>query len=316
MRESRFAGGSSGFVGESPQICHVRRRIEQIGDKSASVLILGETGTGKEVAARAIYATLPRGQFVPIDCGTLSGQLMESELFGHVRGAFTGAVTDKKGLLAEADGGTAFFDEIGDLAPELQVKLLRFLQERQYRPVGSSKWLSADVRVIAATNRDLPHLISQGKFRDDLFHRLNVVKLSLPPLRERKEDIPLLIDHFLRKQPRPVALAPELIELLTAFDWPGNVRQLEHCIQRMVAMSTDGVLTLEHLPSYVAGHAHAQQDGFVPAMEPEEIVPLKEVERRAILRAYSALGDKDEAARRLGIGRTTLYRKLKEYGID
>jgi DNA-binding NtrC family response regulator len=316
MRESAFADSSRALVGQSPPMCEVRRRIAQIGSKNVSVLILGETGTGKEVVAWAIYNAAPRGQFVPIDCGTLSGQLMESELFGHVRGSFTGALTDKKGLLAEADGGTAFFDEIGDLAPELQVKLLRFLQERQYRPVGSSKWLTADVRVIAATNRDLPRLVAEGKFREDLYHRLNVIKLSLPALRERKEDIPLLIDHFLELQPRRMTLAPAVAEQMALFDWPGNVRQLRNCLERMLAMATDDVLRIDSLPTYLQNSMNAAQNGFVSVMEDDEIVPLIEVERRAIVHAYMVIGDKDETARRLGIGRTTLYRRLKEYGID
>jgi DNA-binding NtrC family response regulator len=302
-----------GLIGQSPQIAKVRRLIEQLSGNDAPVLIHGETGTGKEVVARAIFNANPRGQFVPIDCAGLSPTLIESELFGHARGAFTGAVEPRKGLVEIADGGTAFFDEIGELPLDLQPKLLRLIQEREFRPVGSNKWHKVRTRIIAATHRDLRRQIADGRFRQDLFYRLNVAKIAIPPLRERREDIPLLIEHFLGRQARDVRVSPELIDHLKALPWDGNIRELKNCIERMLAMSGDAVLRIEHLASY-----SQVPDGvsFMPVMGFEEIVPLVELERRAILNAVAVTGDKDEAARRLGIGRTTLFRKLKEYGTD
>jgi transcriptional regulator with PAS, ATPase and Fis domain len=303
-----------GLVGQSPQIRRVQRLIETLAANDAPVLILGETGTGKEVVARAIYDAKPRGEFVPIDCTTLSGSLIESELFGHARGSFTGAVERKKGLIEIADGGTAFFDEIGDLPLEMQAKLLRVLQEQEIRAVGSLTRQKVSIRVLAATNRNLEQMAAEGRFRADLYYRLNIAKISLPPLRERKEDIPLLIEFFLRRQPREVRLAPRMIEELVEFEWPGNVRQLKHCIDRMVAMTPEDLLQFEDLPSYVQNAGGGTGDAFVPQFDLDSVVPLSLLERRAILHAVSVTGDKEEAARRLGIGRTTLFRKLKEYG--
>jgi DNA-binding NtrC family response regulator len=305
-----------GLVGQSPQIRRVRRLIETLAANDAPVLIIGETGTGKEVVARALYDANPRGEFVTIDCSTLAGPLMESELFGHARGAFTGAVDAKKGLIEMADHGTAFFDEIGELPLEMQAKLLRLLQEQEFRPVGTLKSRKVCTRVIAATNRDLRQMVAHAKFREDLFYRLNVAKISLPPLRERSEDIPLLIEHFLNRQPRPVELAPDLYVEMTSLEWPGNVRELKNCIDRMVAMSADYVLRLADLPTHLHHAANGGGDAFVPVFQAESIVSLAELEKRAILQAVALTADKDEAARRLGIGRTTLFRKLKEYGSD
>src|SRR3984957_7356077 len=189
----------TGFVGRSPRIVQLRGQIEKLGRRRSPVLIQGESGTGKEVAARSLYNVATRGQFVPIDCGSLVGTMIESELFGHVRGAFTGAVDSKRGLIELANGGTAFFDEIGELPLEMQVKLLRVLQEQELRPLGSLQRIKVDVRIVAATNRDLQVEVAGGRFREDLFHRLNVVRLTLPPLRDRKEDIPLLIETFLSR---------------------------------------------------------------------------------------------------------------------
>lgn len=303
-----------GLVGQSPQIRHVRRLIETLSTNDAPVLIIGETGTGKEVAARAIYNANPRGEFVTIDCATLAGTLMESELFGHARGAFTGAVEAKRGLIEIADGGTAFLDEIGEVPLDVQAKLLRLLQEQEFRPVGALKSRKVRTRVIAATNRDLRRYVAEGKFREDLFYRLNVAKISLPPLRERAEDVGLLIEHFMAKQPRPVELAPELLRQMMTLEWAGNVRELKNCIDRMVAMTREDVLRFEDLPTHLHPAAHGDGEGFFPVGEFDGIVPLAELERRAILHAVSVTPDKEEAARRLGIGRTTLFRKLKEYG--
>jgi transcriptional regulator with PAS, ATPase and Fis domain len=304
-----------GLVGQSPQIRRVRRLIETLAASDAPVLIAGETGTGKEVVARALYDANPRGEFVTIDCSTLAGPLMESELFGYARGAFTGAVDAKKGLIELADQGTAFFDEIGELPLEMQAKLLRLLQEQEFRALGTLKSRKVRTRVIAATNRDLREMVEGGKFREDLYYRLNVAKISLPPLRERREDIPLLIEHFLRRQSRPVDLAPDLYGEMTALRWPGNVRELKNCIDRMVAMTGEHVLRLADLPTHLQHANHFDGNGFVLACD-DPIVSLAELEKRAILHAIAVIPDKDEAARRLGIGRTTLFRKLKEYGSD
>jgi DNA-binding NtrC family response regulator len=324
-----------GLLGRSHRIVQLRAQIEKLGASRTPVLIQGESGTGKEVAAKALYDTAPRGHFVPIDCGSLVGPLMESELFGHTRGAFTGAGEAKRGLIELANGGTAFFDEVGDLPIELQVKLLRVLQEREFRPVGSLQRMQVDIRIIAATHRDLQREIAAGRFREDLFHRLNVIRLTLPPLRERKEDIPLLIEHFLEATGQRFMVAPQAMDAIMRYDWHGNVRELKNCIDRMVAFNSGPLLHFADLPTAVVNDARAEQSiGFamaagvsggtnasagirtMPAVTSQgSIVPLHEVERRAIEQALVyTRGDRTTAAHLLGIGRTTLYRKLKEYG--
>src|SRR5437588_527222 len=250
-----------GVVGESAEIGGIRRLIEKASRNRLPVLLLGESGTGKEVVARAIHNANPRGQFVPIDCGSLVGTLMESDLFGHVKGAFSGAHDNKKGLVELADGGTAFFDEIGDLPLEMQVKLLRLIQEREFRPVGALHWRKVDLRIIAATHRDLKAEVAAGRFRLDLFYRLNVFGIHLPALRERKGDIPLLIEHFLELG-RLAGLpefhpSRETLDALSSYDWPGNVRELKHCIDRMAAMLSEGALQIEGLPSALQYHQSA-----------------------------------------------------------
>src|ERR1700733_2686566 len=210
----------SGFVGRSPRIVQLRGQIEKLGIRRSPVLIQGESGTGKEVAARSLYNAAPRGQFVPIDCGSLVGTMMESELFGHVRGAFTGAVDNKKGLIELASGGKVFLDGIGELPLEMQVKLLRVLQEQELRPVGSLHRIKIDVRVVAATNRDLQKEVASGRFREDLFHRLNVVRLTLPPLRERKEDIPLLVEGCLADIPGRFIISNDAMDAMMGYHWP------------------------------------------------------------------------------------------------
>ena len=289
------------------------------------VLIQGESGTGKEVAARSLYNSNQRGAFVPIDCGSLVGALMESELFGHTRGAFTGAGEAKRGLIELANGGTAFLDEIGDLPLELQVKLLRVLQEKEFRPVGSLQRMRVDVRILAATHRNLEREVKAGRFREDLFHRLNVIRLTLPPLRDRKEDIPLLIERFLESEGRRFILTHEVAEALSAYDWPGNIRELKNCLDRMTAFSSGPLLHLADLPTGVTNHMRGTSEppqAQVATREPEitvpgnGIVPLHVVERNAIQNALNGLNwDRTEAAQRLGIGRTTLYRKIKEYQL-
>jgi len=296
-----------------------------MGKSRFPVLILGETGTGKEVVARAIHNTEGRGPFVVVDCSSLVGPLMESELFGYARGAFTGAHSQKLGLLDAANGGTAFFDEIGELPLDLQMKLLRVLQEKEYRAIGALAQRSSDFRIIAATNRDLAEEVKAKRFREDLYYRLNVMKLRIAPLRERREDVPTLVLHFLQKYGSGHRVADEAMALLQAYDWPGNVRQLEHTVQQMVAMHTGPWLTKADLGSSVISSSlekHLDSQAYIPLAEqgPEPplqgIIPLAEVERRTILHAIEhTKGDRTVAALLLGIGRTTLYRKLKEYGL-
>jgi len=243
-------GWSHGLVGQSPQICEIRRLIEKLGKTRAPVLLLGESGTGKEVVARAIHAANPSGEFVAIDCGALVGPLLESELFGHTKGAFTGASEAKRGLIEVADGGTAFFDEIGDLPLDVQVKLLRLLQEREFRPVGSLKQHKVNIRVIAATHHDLARDATHGTFRQDLYYRLNIVSLRLPALRDRKVDIPELAEHFLRRFSANHQLTPDTLQAMMNYDWPGNVRELQNSIERMVALNTGPWLHIADLPSW------------------------------------------------------------------
>ncbi len=328
------------LVGQSPRIRNVLRMVEKLGRCRWPVLLLGETGTGKEVVARSIHNVHAMGPFVTIDCSSLVGPLMESELFGHVKGAFTGAVTPKTGLIETANGGTAFFDEIGELPLDLQAKLLRVLQEKEFRPVGSLQQKRSDFRVIAATNRDLAKEVEKGTFRQDLFYRLNVVNLRLSPLRDRKEDIPSLLAHFLARHGKGHSFTQETLEAMLSYDWPGNVRELENCIQHMVAINTGPLLHAVELPSMLQNHLIAKKAqalavaaGFQqPSKPPGEasshehrgsqessysaIVPLTQIERRAILEALEyTKGDRAVAANLLGIGRTTLYRKLKEYQL-
>jgi len=288
--------------------------IEKASRSASPVLLIGETGTGKELVARAIHFTGLRREkaLVPVDCSALTPTLVESELFGHVRGAFTGADRSKPGLLRAANEGTIFLDEIGELPTFLQAKLLRALQEKEIRPVGSTDRIPIDVRVIAATNRDLEAGVRAGTFREDLYFRLNVVKISLPALRERKIDIPLLVAYFLDKFSDPLqpvrAISDDALRRLMAYDWPGNVRELENAIECALAFSSGGVVRADDLASV---HYRASAPN---APDSNELVPLEELERRAIMNALRETGgDKLAAARLLGIGKTTLYRKLKRY---
>lgn len=329
------------LVGESARTRQLMRLIDKMGSSRWPVLVLGETGTGKEVVARTIHQANPQGPFVTIDCSALVGTIMESELFGHVKGAFTGAVNMKTGLIEAANGGTAFFDEIGELPLDMQAKLLRVLQEKEFRPVGALSPRRSDFRVIAATNRDLAKEVDRGTFRRDLYYRLNVVNLKIAPLRERREDIPALIDHFMRIYGGVHRMAQEAVDALVSYEWPGNVRELENCIQNMVAVHTGPLLTVSDLPSSIQNHllskryqsAAAVVGSFhaLPPMAPpvaekilpiaasvpfaeSPVLPLVELEKRAIRQALEyTRGDRGVAATLLGIGRTTLYRKLKEY---
>jgi transcriptional regulator with PAS, ATPase and Fis domain len=306
--------GFGGLIGESAAMHRLYELIGKISLGTSPVLLLGETGTGKELVARCIHFMGLRGNkaLVPIDCSALTPSLVESELFGHVKGAFTGADRLKRGLLQTASEGTVFLDEIGELPILLQAKLLRALQEKEIRPVGSTERIPINVRVIAATHRDLEAAVRAGTFRQDLYFRLNVVQIRLPALREHKIDIPLLVAYFLAKFSVPLqpshVLSDDALRRLLAYDWPGNVRELENAIECAVALSSHSVLTADDLTSVL----YRASDPHVPDID--ELLPLAEVMRRALLHALRETGgDKLAAARLLGIGKTTLYRRLKEY---
>jgi DNA-binding NtrC family response regulator len=318
LREQlRTRPGFGGLIGLSERMQRVYKVIQKVSLHEYPVLILGESGTGKELVAKSVHFSGPRKDrpFVPVDCSSLVPTLIESELFGYVKGAFTGALHGKQGLLEAANGGTLFLDEIGDMPVDLQAKLLRALQEREVKPVGSTERRRIDVRIIAATNRDLDSAIKAGSFRQDLYFRLNVVQLKLPPLRERKSDIPLLVTSFLEKfsasQQTFRNISEDAMRQLIAYDWPGNVRELENAIERAVALGSGPIVHVADLPS------NLQYPTSERLPERNELVPLEELERRAILRTLrETAGDKLQAARILGIGKTTLYRKLKQYNLD
>jgi DNA-binding NtrC family response regulator len=304
------------FVGASEKMRRVYRMIEKVGPRNYSVLILGESGTGKELVARAVHSSSLRKSrpFVPVDCSAITPTLIESELFGYVKGAFTGAMQSKQGLLEAANGGTLFLDEIGEMPVEMQAKLLRVLQEREVKPVGATERRQIDVRIVAATNRDLEAAVKCGSFRQDLYFRLNVVQIKLPPLRERKTDIPFLVAAFLEKyapaDEPPVDISEDAMRTLMAYDWPGNVRELENAITRSLAYSSGKLIHVADLPS----NLHHPPVDKLP--QKDEIIPLEELERRAIMRTLRETnGDKVAASRILGIGKTTLYRKLKQYNV-
>jgi two-component system response regulator HydG len=308
--------GFGGIVGRAPEMEKLFRIISKAAMSSHPVLILGESGTGKEMVARSIHFSGPYRDkpFIPVDCGSLVPTLIESELFGYVKGAFTGAVQAKEGLLAIAEGGTVFLDEIGELPVDLQAKLLRAIQEKEIRPVGSTKRIPINVRILAATNRDLEHSVAQGTFRRDLFFRLNVLSLRIPSLRERRQDIPLLVGYFLERMGRSSgqerSVSDEALKSMLAYDWPGNVRELENCLERACALTTGPLINSTDLPSAVHSFAHVPENGESSA----KILPMAELEKQTILNTITHLnGDKLMAARLLGIGKTTLYRKLKEY---
>lgn len=302
-------------IGRTPQMFQVYKTIARVADTKSTILLYGERGTGKELVARSIHYNSQRSDrpFVTVDCASLVETLMESELFGHVRGAFTGALQAKRGLFEEADGGTLFLDEVGNLSLSTQAKLLRFLQEYEIKRVGGTENIKVDVRVIAATNQFLEPLIKSGNFREDLFDRLNVVPISLPPLREKKEDIPLLIIHFLQKSSEENRkqisyISPEALDILTQYSWPGNVRELRHTIERAVVLSTQPIILPEDLPKKMLEEVKGKEIQF-----PEELLPLREVERRYVLKVLrETKGNKKKASEILGIDRTTLYRILEK----
>jgi len=314
--------GFGGIVGRAPEMEKLYRIIAKAANSVHPVLILGESGTGKEMVARSIHYSGPFRDkpFIPVDCGSLVPTLIESELFGHVKGAFTGANQAKDGLMAMAEGGTVFLDEVGELPVDLQAKMLRAIQEKEIRPVGSTRRVAINVRILAATNRDLEQAVMQGAFRRDLYFRLNVLSLRIPPLRERRQDIPLLITHFLERMARASGqektLTDDALKALLAYDWPGNVRELENCLERAYAFTSGSVLQITDLPGEIAN---------LPAPPPSsgngnghaKIIPMAELEKQTIINAITELnGDKLQAARLLGIGKTTLYRKLKDYAME
>jgi len=310
--------GLPGLIASSAEMAQVLDLVGRVAPTDATVLIHGESGTGKEVVAKALHHASRRAgaRFVAINCGALPEALLESEIFGHVKGAFTGAGANKKGLYEEAHGGTLFLDEIGEMAPGLQVKLLRALQSGEVRPVGSTRAITVDARVVAATNRDLEPMIRQGSFREDLFYRLNVIPIALPPLRERREDIPLLAEHFLarfgQRQGRVLRLSAGAMERLLRYAWPGNVRELENAMERTAILTRSETIEPGDLPPHVgAGLAL----GPAPGLAAEQT--LAEAERAHIVQILERYGwNHMRAAEALGIGRTTLWRKLKEFEIE
>jgi len=310
-----------GIVGASPKIQDVLRMIARLKDTRTPVLITGESGTGKELVARAIHfrGTFANRPFVAVDCGSLVPTLIESELFGYEKGAFTGAMRSRPGLFQSANGGTVFLDEIGELPLEMQAKLLRFLQEKEVRPVGSTQRFKVDVRVIAATNRDLETEYRSGQFRKDLYFRLNVVTVHLPALRERRSDIPMLIHWFLDRYAKGSAIqvTSAAMKCLLQYDWPGNVRELENCVERATALGDGKLMDVEDLPPVIRSLSPTSDiAGNTSAQSSLSATDLEDIERVTIKRVFEQVkGDKVVAGKMLGISRATLYRKLKRYNI-
>jgi two-component system response regulator AtoC len=315
----------SPLVGSSTAMLEVYKLVARVTESKSTVLLQGESGTGKELIARAIHANGPRRDkpFIPVNCGALPDTLLESEMFGYEKGAFTGAVGNKIGLFESANGGTLFLDEIGEMGQALQVKLLRVMQDHEVRRVGSTTSAKVDVRIIAATNRDLEQLVKDGKFRDDLFYRLNVVRITLPSLVERREDIPMLVHHFLQKCAAGAAHAvrgvlPETMALLTQYRWPGNVRELENAIERAVSLSHGPLLTPDDLPASLRQTELSSKEtaGAIDHRD-EACLTLEEVEKRHLVRVLKETkGNKVKAAKILGIDRRTLYRMAERFGLD
>jgi len=328
------------IIGKSERILSVLDLVAQVAPSRSTVLIAGESGTGKELIAKAIHSASTRADkpFVPVNSGSIPVDLLESQLFGHVRGAFTSAVASKKGLFEIADQGTIFFDEIATVSPETQVKLLRVIQEREFMRLGGTETIKVDVRILAASNVDLMQLVREGRFREDLYHRLNVIALRLPPLRERREDIPLLLDHFLRRfseeNKRPLrTFSPAALKLLMDYDWPGNVRELENAVERGVVLSTQGLLEVDLLPeairARVSGGAGLQLAELLTSFStsldspsaggasPSLFQIVEEIERRVIVDMLERTGwNQTEAAERFQIPLSTLNQKIKRLGIE
>jgi DNA-binding NtrC family response regulator len=319
-REVRAYKKFGELIGQSPSMRQIYSVIGAVSTNKSTVLITGESGTGKELVARTIHQKGPwvDRPFVAINCGAMSETLLDSQLFGHRRGAFTGAIADHNGVFQAANGGTIFLDEIGEIPLALQVKFLRAIQEKEVTPLGSSRPVKVDVRIIAATNRNLEEEVKKGTFRDDLFYRLSVVPLHIPPLRERREDIPLLIEHFITTFSKeynvePKRLAPEALEKLLAYPWPGNIRELQNVIERVFALSQSATITLADLPLSITGF----EERPVNFHEFSELPTLEQMEKALISAALrKGHGNKNEAARLLAIDRQRLYRKIEKYGLD
>ena len=326
-------GGAVNIIGSSSAMTAVLDSIRQVAATKATVLVTGESGTGKELVAQAIHKLSPRANkpFRPVHCAALSENLLESELFGHEKGAFTGANERVAGRFEMADGGTLFLDEIGEISLAVQVKLLRVLETHQFERVGGSETLTVDVRVVAATNRDLRAMVEQGTFREDLFYRLNVVNIRIPPLRERREDIPEILDYYLKKSAsdngKDVAdISPEAVGVLMAYAWPGNVRELRNCVERMVVFARGATLTMTDVPADIRSAVGEQFEAKTMPPKAAEAAPteplvnvgfnVKENEKSLILKALEECGgNRSQAALKLNISRRTLYRKLHEYGL-
>lgn len=329
--EAEMEAETSGLlVGKSAEMQQVFDIANKLAASDATVLITGESGTGKELVARTVHDLSPRaaGPFVPVNCGAIPEELLESELFGHIRGAFTGATNSRQGRFQLAHGGTLFLDEIGEMSPKLQVKLLRVLQEREFEPVGSDRSVRVDVRVIAATNRDLFSAVKERKFREDLFYRLNVLPIHLPPLRERKGDIALLVKYFLQRQNRkrgafPVQIDMEALAQLEQYRWPGNVREVENLIERLVILNEDGVIRVSDLPEYIGEEKNTMSIEHLALRDlrlPPNGVDLNEfiqtIEDQLILQALSRTGgNKTLAAELLRLNRTTLIERMRKKGL-
>jgi two-component system response regulator PilR (NtrC family) len=330
LRKTTAEQGFAGIIGRSPIMLDVFRLVETVCRTNSTVLISGESGTGKELVARAIHhLSLRRDRpFVAVNCGAMPEALLESELFGHVRGAFTGADKDKKGLIEAADGGTVFLDEIGEMPPTMQVKLLRVLQERKYRRVGGTEESPANIRVIAATNRDLPKLVGDGRFREDLFYRLNVIPVNVPPLRDRDTDIPLIAEHFLAKYTREMGksiegFSPEATQLLRAYAWPGNVRELENVVERAVALESERRVEASTLPPNLRSGKPATIRPADNGTAPQEAGAgfslerhLQDIERSHLERALERAGGvQTRAADVLGLSFRQFRYLMKKHGI-
>jgi two-component system response regulator AtoC len=306
----------SGLVGRSPAMLEVYKKIGMVASGRSTVLIYGESGTGKELVAKAIHSNGPRAhaRFLAVNCGGFTESLLESELFGHVRGAFTGATVDKAGILEDASEGTVFLDEVSEMSPALQVKLLRTLEDHEVRPVGSNHSIKIDVRVIAASNRRLGDLVGQGRFREDLYYRLRVIEINLPPLRDRSEDIPLLISHFLHRfaaeLDRSLSITDEARDALITYAWPGNVRELENTLESIVALSRSGVISLQDLPPKMQALPPRPEEAMVEKVF-EGLPTLEELGKRYVRHVLKATGgNKTDAAAVLGVARKTIYRML------
>lgn len=317
-----------GIVSECTEMRKIFCVVEKVAKTRSTVLILGDSGTGKELIARALHTLSGRsGKLVPVNCGAIPEDILESELFGHEKGSFTGAISNRVGRFQLADGGTIFLDEIGEMSPKLQVKLLRVLQERKVDPVGSTRSVDIDVRVIAATNKDLAEEVKAGRFREDLFYRLQVVPVSLPPLRERGEDVRHLVQHFLARQAeeygRPnLSLSPMALDLLAAYAWPGNVRELENVVERLAILNDGDLIEASEIPEYICEESAVQ-----PSFDLSELtLPASGVNFNQLVDTYesklisSALsqtgGNKKAAAKLLGLNRTTLVEKIKKKGLE